>query len=67
MQGGYAAIGLPDPIGHEVRVKHDLPFTESVPAAELDEAPDFLRGGGEMGALIRAHDWAATPLGAPQR
>ena len=26
-------------------------------------ASDFLSGGGEMGALMRAHDWAATPLG----
>ena len=26
-------------------------------------APDFLSGGGEMGALIRAKDWSATPLG----
>jgi PAS domain S-box-containing protein len=25
--------------------------------------PGFLRGGGEMGARMRAHDWAATPLG----
>ncbi|WP_135467519.1 sensor histidine kinase [Crenalkalicoccus roseus] len=25
----------------------------------------FLEGGGEMGALMRAHDWAATPLGPP--
>lgn len=25
-----------------------------------------LAGGGEMGALMRAHDWAATPLGPPQ-
>ena len=25
----------------------------------------FLAGGGEMGARMRAHDWAATPLGAP--
>jgi len=24
---------------------------------------EFLAGGGEMGALMRAHDWAATPLG----
>ncbi len=23
----------------------------------------FLAGGGEMGALMRDHDWAATPLG----
>jgi PAS domain S-box-containing protein len=28
-------------------------------------APDFLTGGGEMGALMRAHDWAATPVGVP--
>ena len=27
---------------------------------------DILAGGGEMGALMRAHDWAATVLGAPQ-
>jgi PAS domain S-box-containing protein len=25
---------------------------------------NFLSGGGEMGALMRAYDWAATPLGA---
>jgi signal transduction histidine kinase len=24
---------------------------------------DFLAGGGELGALMRAHDWTATPLG----
>ena len=24
---------------------------------------DWLAGGGEMGALVRAHDWARTPLG----
>jgi hypothetical protein len=24
---------------------------------------DWLVGGGELGALIRAKDWAATPLG----
>lgn len=26
---------------------------------------DFLSGGGEMATLIRAHQWAATPLGEP--
>lgn len=26
---------------------------------------DFLAGGGEMGELIRAYDWAGTPLGPP--
>jgi signal transduction histidine kinase/ActR/RegA family two-component response regulator len=25
----------------------------------------FLEGGGEMGALMRAHDWTAHPMGAP--
>ena len=28
------------------------------------QIPEFLSGGGEMGALMRAHDWAATPLGS---
>ncbi|RJF76093.1 PAS domain-containing hybrid sensor histidine kinase/response regulator [Rhodopseudomonas palustris] len=28
--------------------------------------PDFLTRGGELGALIRAYDWAASPLGPPQ-
>lgn len=27
---------------------------------------DFLSGGGEMGALVRAHDWASTSLGMPE-
>ncbi len=27
---------------------------------------DFLAGGGEMGALIRAYDWSASPLGKPE-
>jgi signal transduction histidine kinase/CheY-like chemotaxis protein len=26
---------------------------------------DFLSGGGEMGARLRAYDWASTPLGEP--
>ena len=28
---------------------------------------DFLAGGGEMGARMRALDWTKTPLGAPER
>lgn len=28
--------------------------------------PSFLERGGEMGALMRAKDWSATPLGAPE-
>ena len=27
--------------------------------------PEFLSGGGEMGALMRAHDWTRSPLGPP--
>ncbi|TNC59316.1 PAS domain S-box protein [Rubellimicrobium roseum] len=31
------------------------------PASDLG----FLAGGGEMGVLMRGHDWSASPLGAP--
>jgi PAS domain S-box-containing protein len=37
------------------------PSHPSCPSAE-----EFLSGGGEMGALIRAHPWPFTPLGAPE-
>jgi two-component sensor histidine kinase len=30
------------------------------------EPPEFLAGGGEMGAAMRAFNWAATPLGDPE-
>src|SRR5262245_46358192 len=35
----------------------------SMPDAEAH--PEFLTGGGRLGALIRAHGWAQTPLGDP--
>jgi PAS domain S-box-containing protein len=41
--------------------------------SSADEAPisarsfDFLAGGGELGALVRAYDWSQTPLGPPQQ
>jgi len=47
----------------------------SVPdnASLLPAAPDgaggelmFLSGGGELGAMMRAHDWSASPLGDPR-
>ncbi|MEH2473595.1 PAS domain S-box-containing protein [Nitrobacteraceae bacterium AZCC 2161] len=28
-------------------------------------SPDFLAAGGEVGALMRAYDWASSPLGSP--
>ena len=40
----------------------DVPATGS----GLESFPAFLAGGGEMGALIRGHDWASTPLGPAQ-
>jgi hypothetical protein len=32
--------------------------------AEIPLGTDFLAGGGVMGMRVRAHDWAATSLGA---
>ncbi|XUM19437.1 hypothetical protein ACRAVF_16935 [Bradyrhizobium oligotrophicum S58] len=32
----------------------------------LARGADFLQGGGEMGALMRIHDWSRTPLGPPE-
>ncbi len=34
------------------------------PKQTLDSAPQWPLGGGECGALIRDHDWSATPLGS---
>jgi PAS domain S-box-containing protein len=39
-------------------------FPEAIAGGD-DPPPAFLAGGGEMGALIRAHDWTATALGPP--
>lgn len=36
------------------------------PQTSEDSAVSFMSGGGELGALIRGHDWAATPLGPAQ-
>ncbi|MGK5025790.1 hybrid sensor histidine kinase/response regulator [Janthinobacterium sp. RB2R34] len=37
--------------------------TDLLNAATL---PGFLDGGGEMGALMRSHDWASHPMGEPE-
>jgi len=39
---------------------------DSWPAGEGSVVPDFLSGGGEMGARMRAHDWSTLPLGQPE-
>ena len=36
-----------------------------MPDLKRKPSSDFLAGGGEMGALMRAYDWASSPLGAP--
>ncbi len=43
---------------------HDLHPATASPAAS-EETPTFLVGGGEMGALLRSHDWSSSPLGKP--
>jgi PAS domain S-box-containing protein len=35
--------------------------------ASTSSNPEFLAGGGEMGARMRALDWTKTPLGSPER
>jgi signal transduction histidine kinase/DNA-binding response OmpR family regulator len=47
-------------LGH--RDRRDGPIGETAVIA----SPDFLAGGGEMGALMRAKNWADTPLGPPE-
>jgi len=43
-------------------------MSDAVVAEPAGERPSlkFLAGGGELGALIRAHDWTRTPLGPPE-
>jgi len=36
-------------------------------AGDATDAPRFLTGGGEMGALLRAHDWSHSSLGPPSQ
>lgn len=36
-------------------------------AATTRSTPEFLSGGGELGALMRARDWSSTALGPPER
>jgi two-component sensor histidine kinase len=40
-------------------------MTLHIQTAAAEPAPDFLAGGGEMAAAMRAFDWSATPLGEP--
>ena len=40
-----------------------LPLAPNTPPSRDAE---FLTGGGTIGALMRRHDWSASPLGAPE-
>ncbi|WP_166260631.1 sensor domain-containing protein [Marinobacter salicampi] len=40
-------------------------MTSEVPSSSAISSLDFLAGGGEMGVLIRDHDWQNTALGPP--
>ncbi|WP_158899374.1 response regulator [Burkholderia sp. L27(2015)] len=41
------------------------PDRQTADALRVSLNTTFLSGGGEMGALIRAHDWGSTSIGAP--
>ena len=43
--------------------EHHLPNSMNQQSSKLDKSSNWLTGGGEMGALMRATDWAQTPLG----
>jgi len=49
-----------------VKLVSHLHFIMSTDTSSQFNNFSFLAGGGDMGALIRAFDWAATPLGDPQ-
>ena len=57
------ALGLPPRIS-ACGEAHD--FSLNTDSAEICSSAQFLAGGGEMGARMRAHDWAQTPLGDPR-
>jgi signal transduction histidine kinase len=49
--------------------KVDHALAQAAVSTDQDPSPDgsdFLVGGGEVGALMRAHDWSDSPLGEPR-
>jgi PAS domain S-box-containing protein len=47
-------------------MNNESALAKQLPAAEASADLAFLQGGGESGARMRAVDWSATALGAPQ-
>src|SRR5579885_680302 len=56
-------MGNPDSVGETTRRSQEYFSPDGEQSAILSSATDFLAGGGEMGARIRAMNWSATPLG----
>src|SRR5262245_12188363 len=38
---------------------------EAIGSSSICHVEQWFEGGGEVGALLRSHDWAASPLGPP--
>lgn len=53
-------ITIANPASKPYRVRLHTPLL-----TPLNSRLSFLAGGGEMGELMRAHDWQTTPLGTP--
>jgi PAS domain S-box-containing protein len=53
------ALQYPKPVPENQLKVRGLP-------SETPPVPEFLQGGGEMGALMRAHDWTRSSLGSPE-
>jgi PAS domain S-box-containing protein len=47
-----------------VTERHDT--MRAISDSNTDSGAEFLSGGGVMGALMRSHDWSASPLGQPE-
>ena len=48
-------------------MKEQLAEFKTAKARAVASSCEFLAGGGEMGALMRAHDWSRSPLGPPEQ
>jgi PAS domain S-box-containing protein len=47
-----------------VTERHDT--MRAISDSSTDSGAEFMSGGGVMGALMRGHDWSASPLGQPE-
>lgn len=71
-QNGHTAAPVVAPVNSTVSSSaSSTGSSQPSPAASSPATPgadlDFLAGGGEMGAVMRATDWSKTPLGAADK